>query len=59
MIQREYTLDAVADVSRETLAYERMMQVQLEKAQARVEAIKAILQRAKEQRLDLEMQSIN
>lgn len=59
MIQREYEIDVARDVSHETLAYERAMQAHLEKAQARVDAIKGLLERCKEKRLALEIQSIN
>jgi hypothetical protein len=59
MIQREYSIEVVHDVSRETLAYERYLQARLEAAQSTVDAIKRLLERAKEQRLDLEIQSIN
>lgn len=59
MIQREYDVDKARDVSHEILAYETSLLLALENAQYRVEAIKTLLQRAKERRLDLEVQSIN
>jgi predicted ATPase len=59
MIKREYEIERVHDVSRETLLYERSLQLRLQKAQATVEAIQGMIERAKELRLDLEIQSIN
>ena len=59
MIKHEYEIDVARDVSHETLLYERSMMQQLQKAQDRVDAIKRLLERCKEKRLDLEVQSIN
>jgi hypothetical protein len=59
MIQREYEIDVARDVSHETLRYERSMMEQLRKAQDRVDAITRLLEKCKEQRLQLEVQSIN
>lgn len=59
MIQREYDVSTTQRVAHEVLAYERRMQERLVAAQATVDAIKNILERAKERRLQLEVQAIN
>ena len=57
MIKYEYEVAKSNDVRRELLMYEARMTKRLEQAQATVDAIRAIIQRAKERRLDLEIQS--
>lgn len=59
MIQHDYEIERVHDVSHETLAYERSLQAKLDKAIHTVDAITRLLERAKERRLELEIQSIN
>ena len=59
MINYEYDVGKTTDVCHELLAYESAMLDRLQKAQATVDAIQAIIQRAKERRLQLEIQSIN
>lgn len=59
MIKHEYDIDVARDVSHEMLRYERSMMQRLQKAQDRVDAIKRLIERCKEKRLDLEVQSIN
>ena len=57
MTKHEYDVPKASDVMRELLMYEARMTKRLEQAQATVDAIRAIIQRAKERRLDLEIQS--
>lgn len=59
MINYEYDVGKTTDVCHELLAYESAMVERLQKAQARVDAIQTIIQRAKERRLELESQAIN
>lgn len=59
MIKYEYEVAKSNDVRRELLMYENSLQKKLESAQARVTAIAMMIQRAKERRLELEIQSIN
>lgn len=59
MIKYEYEVAKSNDVRRELLIYENSLQKKLESAQARVTAIAMMIQRAKERRLELEIQSIN
>ena len=59
MIKYEYEVDKSNDVRRELLMYENSLQKKLESAQERVTAIAMMIQRAKERRLELEIQSIN
>jgi len=57
MINREYDVATSADVMHDLLVYEARMVERLERAQATVNAIRAIIQRAKERRLEIEFQS--
>lgn len=59
MINYDYDVRKTVDVSHELLAYEGSLTLALEKAVARVEAIQSLLERSKERRLELEIQSIN
>ena len=59
MVKYEYDVPKSTDVMRELLIYEARMTERLERAQANVNAIRAIIQRAKERRLDIEIQSSN
>ena len=59
VINYEYDVGKTTDVRHELLAYECAMQERLRKAQATVDAIQTLIQRAKERRIDLEIQSIN
>ena len=57
MINREYDVATSLDVMHDLLVYEARMVERLERAQATVDAIRAIIQRAKERRLEIEFQS--
>jgi len=58
-VNHDYDVHESLDVMRELLIYEARMTERLERAQATVDAIRAIIQRAKEKRLDIEIQSKN
>ena len=59
MINYEYDVGKTTDVCHELLAYESAMVQRLQRAQATVDAIQTLINRAKERRLELEIQSIN